>query len=80
MNPLQMIHINKLFLKHSLEKSVCYCKKVPSCTSLSCQKKRQTRCLLCIQKLKEKEGYYLIFHLILVNTKQNGEKKPQSRS
>lgn len=27
MDPLQMMHINKLLLKNSLEKSVCYCKK-----------------------------------------------------
>lgn len=55
MDPLQMMHINKLLLKNSLEKSVCYCKK--SLVALpSHVRKEEINQMLCIQRLKEKEG------------------------
>lgn len=56
MNPVQMKHINKPLLKYSLEKSVCYYKKFLAVLLSHVRKEDKTRCLLCIQRLKEKAG------------------------
>lgn len=72
-----MMHINKTLLKHSSGKSVCYCRK-PLTALLSHQKKRQTRCLLCIQRLKEKAGLLPCFPSYFIYYKAEWGKKPKA--